>query len=173
MTERIRISRQISLRLTSYHILGVLLIVSFILSVFPVAIVSAGMANDCCLGHGAGHCESAILKQARKPKPEPMCGLKSAAVDDGITIVAPDASAQYPPDHPQVNRVVERSCRMDCCTSAVTSTQKRKEQNAGKSQLDSQPEISSAKTVETVTTSVVTNHSCFKITPRGPPLSHS
>ena len=65
-------------------------------------IASAFGSTDCCLGKSAGHCPISLRKKRPAPKPEPMCGIKSAA--DNVTVIAnenedpPESKAVTHPD---------------------------------------------------------------------------
>src|SRR4030095_9562509 len=119
-----------------HRVVCIILVVTFGFSALAIRSVSAvmQMGGDCCQGRAAGHCESTILKKARQRKPEPMCGLKPASVDDAITIVA-EPLATPGPDSSSFSRSVGRSCPTECCATAVNLAQKRNEQGATRTEF--------------------------------------
>src|SRR5215217_7008148 len=70
--------------------IAILVALSFLTTLVPIAGASAGKSNamPCCVGKAAGHCDSGLVAKSPQPK-EPMCGLHTdVGEDDGITIVA-------------------------------------------------------------------------------------
>ncbi len=149
-----------------------LLAVTFGLSALPLWSVSAvtQMGRDCCQGKAAGHCESTILKKARQRKPEPMCGLKPASVDDEITIVAEPVSN---PDSKSSNLTasVGRPCPTECCASAANVAQKKKEQGTTKTQFRLHSGYLLDLRVDFGSPLNLFSYSGSDIAPRGPPTA--
>ena len=153
-----------------HRVVCVLLVVTFGFSALPIWSVSAvmQMGGDCCQGKAAGHCESTILKKARQRKPEPMCGLKPASVDDGNTIVA-EPVANPGSESPSLSRSVGRPCPTECCTTAVNLAQKKKEQGAARTQFRFQAPLKPGSRVVFGTSLTPSLYSGSDIAPRGPP----
>ena len=160
-------------RLAFPRVVCAILVVTFGAAVLPLWPVSAGMpGGDCCQGKAAGHCESSILRKARQRKPEPMCGLKPASVDDSITIVA------EPIDNPttesrSLSHSIGRTCSMDCCASALNSAQKRRDQGSTRAQFHLTAPLHVGSNVVVGTSILVLPYSGSDIAPRGPPSSES
>ena len=158
-------------KLTFHRSVCAMLVVTFAVSALPIWAVTAGMqmGGDCCQGKGASHCETAILKKVRQRKPEPMCGLKTVSVDDRITIVAESYPEQPRSDSTSVRRSVGSSCPMDCCATASSWFQKKKDGSTTRTEGDRQtPVISICKIAPTspLTSSL---YSGWNNVPRGPP----
>ena len=114
---------------------------SFLTTLLPIANASLNNTMACCVGK-AGHCDSGITpKRVPPPTSEPMCGLKSATMEnDGITIVAEPLRTQSPHSHSRHGSSLTDSsrpaaesdslsqpCRMDCgaCLAGLNRQQKR------------------------------------------------
>lgn len=115
---------------------------SFITTLLPLANASLidSSTMPCCAGK-AGHCDSGVTpKRVPPPTSEPMCGLKSATMeDDGITVVAEPLQTQSPHSHtPSLaesdssrpaaeSDSLSQPCRMDCgaCLASLNRQQKR------------------------------------------------
>ncbi|HZJ42960.1 MAG TPA: hypothetical protein VFD63_04265 [Pyrinomonadaceae bacterium] len=155
-----------------HRVVCALLAVAFGLSALPLWSVSAvmQMGADCCQGKAAGHCESTILKKARQRKPEPMCGLKPASVDDGITIVAETVSS---PDSnsSSLTRSIGRPCPTECCAIAASVAQKKKEQGTPRTKFRLQAVCSLDSKVDFETPLNFSVYSGSHIVPRGPPAA--
>ena len=160
-------------RLAFPRVVCAILVVTFGAAALPLWSVSAVMqGTDCCKGKSAGHCESSILRKARQRKPEPMCGLKPASVDDSITIVA------EPTDNPttesrSLSHSIGPTCPMDCCASALNSAQKKKEQASTRAQFHPTAPLRVGSRVVVGTSIRVLPYSGSNIAPRGPPTSES
>ena len=107
---------------------------SFIAPLLPIASASAGSDTMPCCAGKAGHCDSGIPARKRpQPKPEPMCGLKTAGLNDPITIVAEPVAetpshkgenlSQNAAESPSVNKPCHTYC--GACASTATRQQKR------------------------------------------------
>ena len=128
-----------------------LVALSFTAPLLSIVSASAGSNTMPCCAGKTGHCDSGITpKQVPPPTSEPMCGLKSATMeDDDITIVAEPLQTAAPHSH---SRHAETSsslaeslaefdssrhaaeadslsepCRMDCgaCLTSLNRQQKR------------------------------------------------
>jgi len=158
-------------RVAFHRVICVVLVVTFGVAALPLWSVEAIMqGRDCCQGKSAGHCESSILRKARQQKPEPMCGLKPASVDDGITIVAEPVNNPGPESR-SVSRAVGRTCPMECCGSATNSAQKRKEQGSTRTHFEFTVPLRVGSKVVVGTAVPVSLFTGFNIAPRGPPTT--
>jgi hypothetical protein len=101
-----------------------------------------------------------------------MCGLKPASVDDSITIVA------EPTDNPttesrSLSHSIGQTCPMECCASALTSAQKRKEQGTIRAQFHLTAPLRVGSKVVAGTSVPPLPYSGSDIAPRGPPTTYS
>lgn len=154
-----------------HRVVCAVLVVTFGVAALPLWSVAAVMQkSDCCKGKSAGHCESSILRKARQRKPEPMCGLKPASIDDGITIIAEPANNQGPESR-SVSRSMGRACPMECCASTSNSAQKRKEHDSARSHFNliAPLRVGSKLAIGTVVPGLL--FTGFDISPRGPPTT--
>ena len=169
-------------------------VASFLTTLLPIANASLNSSTmPCCVGK-AGHCDSGITpKRVPPPTSEPMCGLKSATMDDdGITIVAEPSLTQSPLSHSRHAETslaeslaesdssrpaaesdsLSQPCRMDCgaCLSSSSRQQKRDRVLVQNSALRNSSPLKAGR-VEYLSAPFSSNDRWDEINPRGPPAN--
>jgi hypothetical protein len=151
-----------------------LLVTCLLPSLVPSALVVSAFGGastmSCCTGKAAGHC-SLALKVRRQPKPEPMCGAKSAPIDDGITVVADEADDSSSPS--TAIRSIANQCTGDCSSCAVRNS---KQLQRHKTTVVTQelPSLATNLRAYDATSCILNSHAELDpFSPRGPPNSQN
>ena len=153
---------------------------SFIAPLLPIANASFD-TMPCCAGKG-GHCDSGIApKRVPPPTSEPMCGLKSAAMEsDGVTIVAEPVHTKAQHSHsrnaetassPAADSAsLSRPCHMDCgACAAGSSRQQKRERGVVQTSAERTASLTPLLEFESQPLSFSSNEDWDRISPRGPP----
>jgi hypothetical protein len=153
-----------------------LLVACLVSAVVPnAAIVSAfgiGGAMSCCIGKSSGHCTVALKIKHRQPPPEPMCGIRSAPVDDGITVVDDELDSDSQTEGgPAVGMAsINNNCAVECTARARSSSQQQKRHSALLVTQTSHALIRSLNQIRTLTPlGSKSNAAIEPFSPRGPP----
>jgi len=155
--------------------LCVLLALSFLAALVPIASASLGETMPCCAGKAAGHCDSGLAPKKAPPRTsEPMCGLdNSAAADDANTIVAEPVHnhSQSSSSGPAAQSLsVNHPCRMDCGACATSSSRQQRRDRSILEPISSVNALVVAHArVETSPVTVSSNENREQTSPRGPP----
>lgn len=150
---------------------------SFLVMLVPISIALATNHGSmpCCIGKSAGHCDSGLsARKRRQPKPEPMCGLKPARIDDEITIVAEpsgDAESQDSSTPAVGSASLSRPCPMDCGACAGRSARQQKRERSAQSSSPQNPPSTILWKPEARSTNVASNEDFERASSRGPPIS--
>ena len=154
------------------RIVAVLIALSFIAMVVPVGTVSfAGEATmACCEGKVAGHCDSGLKAKKPEPKPEPICGLKNAAISDEITVVAETTTDNNPSHDAVTHSSISKPCHADCCASGSWSKQSKRERGPVRVIARESHASTPKPVVETLKPVAESKHALENIIPRGPPV---
>jgi hypothetical protein len=167
------------------HLVAITIALSFFATLVPIANASfnKSSAMPCCAGKSA-HCDSGIApKKPLQPKPEPMCGLKTASLeeDDGITIVAESSHAESHYSHSQTAETgssrnaaesasLSGPCRMDCGACATASSRQQKRERGVFQPLAYQiSTLTALPGFENLSVLFSSNEDWHQTSPRGPP----
>lgn len=164
-------------------LLSLLVALSFITPLLPIASASVGSDTMPCCAGKAGHCDSGIPpKKVLPPTSEPMCGLKAATMeDDGITIVAEPLQGEFPHSHTQSAELsssqpaagsasLGQPCHMDCISCAVSPTrQQKRERSITLTSAYAAPSPTTSSKYEDKSLLFSSSNNWSRINPRGPP----
>ena len=143
-----------------------MLVLCVFVSILPRSVVASAFGvNDCCFGKSAGHCVISLRKKRQQPKPEPMCGAKSSAADDTVTILADENTKQS--GSPAAARPDPCS---DCPSCALGSKQRTRDKSFAATQPAIIPVPNSLQTRNALAEKLETVKSVTHISPRGPPV---